>query len=667
MNKTADRGSIDWSPRDQIMQPTIPKQSGAPAPMMTARTAQLLGMAVMLALLVIVAHGAVVASRWGLVVLFILLWLPMSGVMYWYARQRRRLFLVHLRDQSYWKRWLQGGPIMLGLRMVVAVPLSAGLLVALSQNLDGYIRLGLVLAMGLWVLSEPAIKGFLARHYRPIALAYSSQWLTLALVGALLWLGLLVVSFWQHEVADVADLTGTQAFKTGQKDALGHDDWLKQLAGYWVGLEYVLFWLAERFSSTDLPLATRLGVWLLVLGQRLLFVLSLLLLLQGGALAGQALLTRSAVRGRIKPTRPVGISLGVAAALICAIVLWAQIAYSPWTWLTGRKLLVSVAGQDYRLSPAELDQKVGKALLGWHKKAQGTIDAAEQPLYDRIDQTFAAAKKRTPEYADWRYSLRGELQSAGAYMLSKQQEQLQKFLFPENGLKRLSNNLAQSFDQQSQKLHAKLGNELGAQVEKALGPFKAHPHDAKARWAQPLSLKAAYDGHLAAQLLDKANMQKRAAWALGAGSLTGVGVGGTAMLARYGRAKAVQAGGRRLSWQGAKKGIQMLGSRLAARTIPFLTSSVAGVGCSAGGPIAAACAAGTFAATAMATEKLAIKYDEYNDRDELEEGLADRLDKMRQQIKGQVQKRFVAFRDIDKSELKERIEKPVTNTSSHYL
>lgn len=635
--------------------------------MMTARTAQLLGMAVMLALLVIVAHGAVEASRWGLVGLFILLWLPMSGVMYWYARQRRRLFLILLRHQSYWKRWLQGGPIMLGLRMVVAVPLSAGLLVALSQNLDSYVRLGLVLAIGLWVLGQPAIKAWLARHYRPVALAYNSQRLTLFLVGLLLWLGLIVVGFWQHEVADVADLTGTQAFKTGQKDALGHDDWLKQLAGYWVGLEYVLFWLAERFSSTDLPLATRLGVWLLVLGQRLLFVLSLLLLLQGGALAGQALLTRSAARGRIKPTRPVGMSLGVAAALICAFVLWAQMAYSPWAWLTGRNLLVSVAGQDYRLSPAELDRGLDKALQALPEKGQRSIDAAEKSLYDRIDQTFAMAKKRVPEYADWRYSLRGEVKSASAYMFSRQQEQLQKFLFPGNSLTRLAKNLAQGLDQQSQKHHAKLGNELVTQVEKALGLFKAHPHDAKARRTQLLPLKKAYNSYLAEQLLDKVNMQKRATWALSAGTLAGAGVGSTAMLARYGRAKAVQAGGRRLSWQGAKKGAQMLGSRVAARTIPVLTSSVAGVGCSAGGPIAAACAAGTFVATTVVTEKLALKYDEYNNRDELEAALTDRLEKMRQQLKGQVRQRFAALQDIDKSDLKARIERSVSKTPSDYF
>lgn len=213
-----------------------------------------------------------------------LLWVPMVSVVYWRSRLRRLAFRrVYVNAQSPWFRYLKGGPVLFVVSAVLALPLTAALLLSLARGQATAVWLMLFLSVPIWALSLNRLnRSFQAHLNADFTLLLSSRVLYWSL-GLTLLLAFTLLSFWRA-VPDLGDATLYQAMTFFAAHQQAESDLLRQALYVMAGLEGAHQWLVQQ-STADAPGLVFTGLaWATVLVREWLLVWPWLVLCQAATL-----------------------------------------------------------------------------------------------------------------------------------------------------------------------------------------------------------------------------------------------------------------------------------------------------------------------------------------------------------------------------------------------
>lgn len=215
----------------------------------------------------------------------ILIWSAFSGVMavgLWrHARRRRRVWLhAYLRSDSGWVTRLRGGLLMGLWQAVLALCLSAFLLVLLVRNSQPWLwamllLTGLLLPLCTHLLSRQFQGQVQSVYVSELALQCATTALALLLWGAVVWhaLGVSYPDFRQ------ASLEQAVWYTVSSQHA--RSDLLRILLELGAAADGLTQWLAQRLMPAPAQSAWQALGWMLLLARDALFVWSYLLLCRG--------------------------------------------------------------------------------------------------------------------------------------------------------------------------------------------------------------------------------------------------------------------------------------------------------------------------------------------------------------------------------------------------
>ena len=231
-------------------------------------------------------QGRVLSTPWVIAVWAAVTLVMLRGL-FRRARIRRRAWLsAYLHPESRWNRRLRGGWLLMGVQLVKAVGLSAVLLVTVVRvGADpAYWRLLLVAPLVLVLARTVTDRLFLHEAsfiYRPELVARVGQWAA----GMLMVLCLVLWALIQPQ-PDLREATLEQAVWHAMDQEIAASELMQQgvrLLAAWQGAEQ---WLAQMLTTMEPSPWFRAGVWVSVFLRQSLFVIALLVLLNG-VLAGR--------------------------------------------------------------------------------------------------------------------------------------------------------------------------------------------------------------------------------------------------------------------------------------------------------------------------------------------------------------------------------------------
>lgn len=678
---------------------------------------QLLGMALMLGFLFLVSYVSVIGNRFVIVSLFLILWGAITVALFWLAKKKRSLFLIHVRNESPWARWLAGGIFMLAVRFVIAALSALGLFIGLSQGIGSVASIALVAGIVYFSFANRITRNSASKHLESTAAVYYSGRVSFWLVSILLLLCVSVASLWVR-VPDLSELSFHDTLLWGYAQADGKDELLRQVAGLWTMTDAARIWLAEQVSSNGFSFLWKTVGWLLVLLQQFLFIVSALFLIHVAGFLAERIGARRQSDSNEKtgmgvPT-PV---IGFVGAVVLLLFLWNQLVPAPWASITGKTMLLRVDGHTYQLSPDEFDATMRKEFSQLDKASQQVFITISDKIDSKLDNIFEPAIDHIPTYADWYYSISGEVQKTAAILpIYDVSGKVMKTLFPENnleeGLESLDLYARNAYADAQQVLEA----DFVAGMKRLLAPFETHPHRQYESIARPLDLEAAYSDYLS-EMLGVDQTQKRLAVAGTAAAAALLAPKAIKAATETAKTKASQAAkntgragkkaestsrigrmfgtvtrpvknayaaskmwaannrvigpaarfvSRTTSQIGSKIGSATIvkagarvASRVGTRTVALLGAErvfgplAAGAACSVvPGLGTAVCAAGAFVGITVVTELAELKYDEYKNRDDLEDVLEDQVNTIRENVRQRYQRGLMDMLHTDAHKLR---------------
>lgn len=634
---------------------------------------RLLYMAIVVALLYVVSFVCVTGDRTVVVVCFAGLWIPLAAVLFGLARQRRQLVLVYFKRSSPWFDRLKGGPVMLGVRLIVALPVALGLLVSLGQGIGQIAWVGLCLTALVWAWVYPGVYNRAGVHLVQNARCFIAGRLTYWSMVPLLLAGLLIASFWVA-VPDYSGVSAVEAFQQGRGQALAQAPWLHFLTGLWAGLGGLHYWFAELLSTGSNNIVVRFLIWCVVLLKSVFFVIPALLMMQGAnSLAdqhvGSALAKPSARRQR----RALSHLLIVLAMLIFAVLLWDRLAPLPWSWLTGKTVVIEVQGTSYQLSPAQLDSIIDTQVGRLETHNNGYYRELNAQIGNRIDTVFASAIRRVPSYVDWYYSIPGQAVRATASVISlfsdESDHAVMRRLFPNRELDDRFDALNNYFSGRYQAIESALQSHFRKGLVKQLKPFRRHPHRKHLEDVTSLEPDRLYAASLA-DTLGASSAQLQMGTAAGVGvvvalarkQIGSVATGGverlSTRLAGKRVAKAAEKSAARSAMRAVSRGAgRVLGRAAVAWELPAAACAIVGPGGSV------ACGVAAFAVVTVVTEYAEVKLDKRLHAEQLHDRLVTRLTGMRDSLKQQYSQKLHAMM-ANMQNLRQDLDKRVKPASS---
>jgi hypothetical protein len=556
----------------------------------------------LLLVLQVIAYQAAVAGNGALLLLFMVLWVPLTSVLFWRARVRRGVLLrAYLHRHAFWRDRLRGGVVMLLVQAVLAVPLAAVLLVVISQSMDGRIWRLLFIALPAWLAMEWLVKRHLAVQLNPRVLAYVAGSLVLYVLSAVL------VMLWallalHAEFVDLSPFSVVQAWQWGTSQAVGESSWLVTLAGWWGGVDGVRLWLVQQVAASDAGSFMTALAWLLALLQGALFIVPVLILFHGGAVVVDRLLT-------VMPT-PLP-RIGPAAIATVMVLSWSVWAANPFAWLRGDRVTIDVAQQRFTVPVSALDDILASN-ADW---LAGQRQVLFVEMYGRAEQElgdiFEWARGRVPGYLDWHFSMSGNVSRTSMGLMaalsgdeSAIAASIQEKLFPADQWNRqrehFDRQMQHAYTEGLQQLHQALFEDLATRMS----PWRAHPHH-RVEDAEVIRLNS---GTVPLPDLMRTDVAMRQ-------SAASLAVGGAAMLS-LGHAMRRAATARATAQTSAR-----VSARAGARAAGGASAVTAGTVCAPGGVTSLVCALGAFAVTTVTAEYLIVKTDEALHRARLEQDL----------------------------------------------
>jgi hypothetical protein len=598
----------------------------------------LLWLVLLVAGLRLLGYLTVVASDGGVLLAVVLLWLPLSALLFWRARQRRAVLLAAwLSDQSRWRHRLRGGLIMAAIQSAAALPLSLLLLAVISQPQTPAFWWLMLAAAPLWSLCWWWCRRVLRTDVGAALLDHATGVWAVRLAGALLLGVWLLVSLWLP-VADVSSLSLFQAARLGMAEAAGESSLLLAAAGIWHGFSYLYLWLVQTLTEPGTGLSWL--AWMLLLLQGACFVWPLLLLMQGltlwlarrGESAAQVTDRSSST---LSPSLPVALLCGLALLLVSAAVVLPR----PFGWLVAEPRVVQLGGHRYAVSDSQLEQ-ILRDNADWLEGDLAVRFVALQQLVDgELARLFADARARVPAYADWHYSLSGGMtRSAFGLMeyFSADNERavrmLSERLFPpaqwQQKLQSFEQVVASTYVQQLAFVH----DDMLADLQRRLAGREAHPH-LRVPADAVLNLDRVTAGLRHSPLQSELALRQ-------AGVSLALGTGAAAVSLTHSVRAAAQS-------RAAAQGAARAGARVASRG----TAAGGASFCAASGPLVLGCAAAVFTGVTLASEYAILKTDELLSRQQLQAELLASIDALQQAVgEEHLQRLLEAFRQ-DASQL----------------
>lgn len=216
----------------------------------------------------------------GFALLWMLIALPLCWVLFWRARVRRQAFRdFYLLPQSNWHRWIRGGVVMLGGRLLLALALALFLLIGLARLESAVFWVLLATGALLWPLTYPLVARRVATQANPRFVRLLATRIHLLSWLSMLLLVLMVLAFFTP-VPDVRGLSLDEAiwnFTLGEAVRSQVLDWGLVVTQ---GLQALPHWLLQNLGHGLPGRVLALLAWSLVLLREWLFVWPLLLLFQ---------------------------------------------------------------------------------------------------------------------------------------------------------------------------------------------------------------------------------------------------------------------------------------------------------------------------------------------------------------------------------------------------
>lgn len=206
--------------------------------------------------------------------------LPITALLFWRRRLRRRAFLdIYLNSTSYWHRWLRGGAPMLLIQFATAIILSAFLLVGLMRAETEWFWLTLLGILPVWVFSHPFFARYVSRHFSTRYCRLMTDWLHGWTHAAILLLAIVAWSFFQP-VPDVSGASLNNAIRIFADKPRVESDVLQLGLIVSGALAAIPNWLIQNYDAYFPSLLLRLLLWAFIILREWLFVLPLMLLFQ---------------------------------------------------------------------------------------------------------------------------------------------------------------------------------------------------------------------------------------------------------------------------------------------------------------------------------------------------------------------------------------------------
>ena len=572
----------------------------------------LLWLLVLLAALRGLGLWAVLASDRVVLFLLVVVWVPLTLVLFRRARQRRAMWLAAcLKVESRWRRCLRGGALMLVVQALLALPLALLLLAIISQPPPAQLWTLLLLAAPLWWGCRALARRILRRDVHAPFQPVLADIMALRVAGVLLLLAWLVWSLWQP-LADLSALTLWQAARLGQAEAVGESSLLRGGAAVWHGLGFVQLWLVQALTEGLQASLLSVLAWCLLLLQGACFIWPVLLLMEG---VMSPVAVHRALQTPVVQKPMVALMLVLPLVMLLASIIAAE---RPPRWWHLDRQVVELQGQRYLIAEDHL-QTLLDDNADW---LQGDLAERARQLGrladDGLVQLFADARARVPDYADWHYSLAGGMTRTAFGLMDyldadpdRAARLLTGHLFPapiwSRRLADFETTMAEGYRAQWQSLQGDLITDL----QRRLVGHELHPHWRVAAGEVVRLEERIHDWRDTPLQTQRALEQSGLAATLGAGAAA---VSLTRSVAAAARTRATTGTAARA------------GARLAGR------SSAAGGAtlCAASGPLAFGCALVVFTSVTLASEYAILKTDELLSRQQLERDLLASLDALQQ-------------------------------------
>ncbi|MCC5864766.1 MAG: hypothetical protein JJU31_06605 [Wenzhouxiangella sp.] len=218
----------------------------------------------------------------GIGALCILLALPICWTSFWRARVRRRAFRdFYLTPDGSWHRWIRGGIVMLGTRLLIALALALLLVIGLARLEGRAFWVVLLVTALLWPLSYTACQQLVARQANLRFHRLLATRMHMAAWFAVLLLLLVALAFFEP----VPDVRGLSLDEAVMRFTLGYPAQSQALDWGLVASEALRalpHWLIQNLGQSLPSQILSWLAWALVLLREWLFAWPLLLLFQAG-------------------------------------------------------------------------------------------------------------------------------------------------------------------------------------------------------------------------------------------------------------------------------------------------------------------------------------------------------------------------------------------------
>lgn len=583
-----------------------------------------------LALTWVLSYTSVIVNNYGLLALYIGLWLVFGTALFVASKRKRKLWLIYLKDESSWKSCLSGGFLMYGLRLIAAAPIAFIFLLNLSTGLQMVQWLILFAMVLLWPFMLGLSQIWSRRNIKDPAQLYVSAGSARVIYGLVFIALFASYSFVAVKLPNLQSLSLPSAFdwglKTISKEIQPSSDVLTVILGYATALEYSYIWLADYISGQmlDLGLAGSTAsftikslIWLVFALKSALFIWPMLILLRSASLL--PLFNQDENRFIL--------SMGkwtFAITFIGAIALanFAGPSVNRF-WQETRCIAIDTEEACYDVTEAEFNAALDdafKALSLAQRKIANRL-LAKSNRY--IDVVFNQAKENVPSYLEWHYSLSGK----AMMLIGDSGPDLDNHLFPNGGVKAAYERAAKTLENAMLKEQEGLAKQLKEELTNRLAKHKRHPHASKTKNRINLEVESVFNdfAYLYRQEQTKARLQALGALSVGAGA-TILAVGGK---------KGAKVVGKQLAKEGAKQGVKR-----------GATGNASALGCAplvATGPGMVLCAVTVFVTSTVLFEYLEIKADRYLNEAELRVELLTSLTKTQYAIKNDMKQQVLTL------------------------
>lgn len=583
-----------------------------------------------LALTWVLSYISVLVNDYGLLALYIGLWLVFTTALFVASKRKRKLWLIYFKDDSPWKSFLSGGLLMYGLRLLVAAPIAFVFLLSLSTGLQTRQWL-ILLAMALaWPLMLKLSQIWSQRNIKEPAQLYISA-ASMRVIYGIAFIALFAsYSFIAIKLPDLQTISLPGAFdlglKTVAREIQPSSDILTVILGYATALEYSYIWFADFLSAQmqtmelteNTPsIALNSLIWLVFVVKSALFIWPMLILLRSASLL--PLFNQGENRFILTMGKWI-----FAATFVGAIAIASFIGPSiNRFWQETRCIAIDTEDACYEVTDKEFSTALDEAFQTLSPAQKRIANSLLETSNRHIDAIFNQARANVPSYLEWHYSFSGK----AMMLIGDNGPDLDKHLFPNGGVKAAYERVAKTLDNAMLKEQEGLVKQLKEELTNRLAKYKRHPHANKEKNKISLEIESAFDdfAYLYRQEQTKAKLQ-----ALGA-----LGVGAGATVLAVGGKKSVQAVGKQLAKEGAKQGVKR-----------GATGKAGVLGCAtlvATGPGMALCAATVFVASTVLFEYLEIKTDRHFNETELRVELLTSLTKTQYAMKRDIKKQVVAL------------------------